>query len=159
MDKYHQGPYQHMNFSGFPGLLLIVLAIGGLWALFRNPTAFYLFLSAATILGAFLAIFLRKYFRRQSRAEEISLLGRTEDEFERPNRKVSSTRYEALLNHSNADTACPYCKNHFSPSEFVILCDKCKSVHHLDCWNANSGCGIFGCDEKKTSRIEEFIRH
>src|SRR5262249_16073331 len=147
MDNYHQGPYQHMSFSGFPGLLLIVLAIGGLWVLFRNPTGFYFFVSGAVTLGAVLAIFLRKYFRRQSRAEEISFFGRTEDDFQRPNKKLSSMRYDALTNNS-ADTSCPYCKNHFMPTEFVILCDKCKSVHHLDCWNANSGCGIFGCEEK-----------
>ena len=158
MDKYHQGPYQHMSPSGFPGLLLIILAIGGLWMLFRNPAAFYLFLSGITILVAVLAIFLRKYFRRQSRADEISLLGRTEDDFERPNKKLSSARYDALFNNNPSDASCPYCKNHFLSTEFVILCDKCKSVHHLDCWNANSGCGIFGCDEKKASKIEEFVR-
>jgi Prokaryotic RING finger family 1 len=158
MDKYHQGPYQHMSPSGFPGFLLIILAISRLWVLFGNSTAFYLFLSGITIAGAVLAIFLRKYFRRQSRAEEISLFGRTEDDFERANRKLSSTRYDALFNNNSPDASCPYCKNHFLPSELVMLCDKCKSVHHLDCWNANSGCGIFGCDEKKASKIEEFIR-
>lgn len=158
MDRYHQGPYQHMDFSGFPGLLLIVLALGGLWVLFGDPTGFYFYIAGITILGSLLAIFLRKYFRRQSRAEEISLLGRTEVDFQRPNKKLSSTRYDALSNNT-ADTSCPYCKNHFSPTEFVILCEKCKSVHHLDCWNANSGCGIFGCEEKKASKIEEFVRH
>jgi hypothetical protein len=159
MDKYHQGPYQHMSPSGFPGLLLIILAIGGLWVLFRNPTGFYLFLAGITIIGAVLAIFLHKYFRRQSRIEEISLLSRTEEDFHRPDKKFSSTSYETLFNNNTLDASCPYCKNHFLPSEFVILCDKCKSVHHLDCWNANSGCGIFGCDEKRASKIEQLVRH
>src|SRR5262245_60799548 len=104
MDQYHQGPYQHMSPSGFPGLLLIALSIGGLWVLFRNPTAFYFFLSGITILGAVLAIFLRKYFRRQSRAEEISLLHKTEEDFERPDKRLASTRYDALLSQTTPDT-------------------------------------------------------
>jgi hypothetical protein len=158
MDQYNQGPYQQMSPSGFPGLLLIVLALCGLWVLFRNPTAFYFFMSGIAILGSILAIFLRKYFRSQSKAEEISLLGRIQEDFERPNKKLSSRRYDSMMNIS-VDASCPYCKNHFSATEFVILCDKCKSIHHLDCWNANSGCGIFGCEEKQASKIEERIRH
>jgi hypothetical protein len=80
MDQYHQGPSQHISPSGFPGLLLIALAIGGLWVLLRNPAHFYVAISGFTVLGAILAIFLRKYFRRQSRAEEISLLYKTEQD-------------------------------------------------------------------------------
>ena len=158
MDQYHQGPYQHMSPSGFPGLLLIVLAIGGLWVAMPDHPSFYFVISAVTILGAILAIFIRKYFRRRSRAEEISLLHNTEEDFERPNKKLASTHYEVLYNQTTQDTVCPYCKNHFRLSDLVMLCDKCKSVHHLDCWNANSGCGIFGCEEKKASKIEQFVR-
>src|SRR5262245_54487266 len=118
MDKYHQGPYQHMSPSGFPGFLLIALSIGGLWVLLPNHSHCHLAIA-----------------------------------------KLASTHYDALFNRTATDTACPYCKNHFQPSDLVMLCDKCKSVHHLDCWNANSGYGIFGCDEKKASKIEKFIRN
>jgi RING finger family protein len=159
MERYHRGPYQQMSPSGFPGFLLMILAIVGLWRLLPNHQHFYIAIPVLALLGGILAIFLRKYFRRQARAEEISLLHRTEEEFQRPNKKLSSAHYDALFTDASADTACPYCKNHFQPSDLVMLCDKCKSVHHLDCWNANSGCGIFGCEEKRASKIKQFIRN
>jgi hypothetical protein len=158
MDQYHQGPYQRMSPSGFPGLLLIILAIVGLWVSLK-PHEFYYAVSGIAIIGFALSFFLRKYFRRQEAREEISLLHKTENEFQQPDKKLSSAHYQSLFISNTVDTACPYCKNHFQPSDLVMLCEKCKSIHHLDCWNANKGCGIFGCDEIRASKIEENIRN
>ena len=41
---------------------------------------------------------------------------------------------------------CPFCENPIEESEEIVICNKCKTVHHLVCWNANRGCTTYSCD-------------
>ena len=39
---------------------------------------------------------------------------------------------------------CPYCRTELADGEQVD-CPECKTPHHLDCFEENGGCTIFGC--------------
>lgn len=47
---------------------------------------------------------------------------------------------------------CPYCKNPFDTVDVLAICSKCGTLHHPDCWESHSGCGIFGCGSKTYTR-------
>lgn len=49
---------------------------------------------------------------------------------------------------------CPYCQTPIKPGQDVVTCNKCKVVHHEDCWKENAGCTTFGCDCKVTGAQE-----
>lgn len=38
--------------------------------------------------------------------------------------------------------ACPVCGQQM---QAIRTCDACETPHHIDCWNYNSGCAIYGC--------------
>lgn len=42
---------------------------------------------------------------------------------------------------------CPFCQFTLKPGVDAVTCGSCSSVHHTDCWNANSGCATYGCAE------------
>jgi len=49
---------------------------------------------------------------------------------------------------------CPYCRTAISDQDEVNICPACDTPHHLDCWEENRGCTVFGCsmappDEEK----------
>src|SRR5262245_61667186 len=49
---------------------------------------------------------------------------------------------------------CPYCKNFAVGAKELVKCAKCKTVHHLQCWQENQQCSVFGCEGKEMlSRI------
>ncbi|MBI2932227.1 MAG: hypothetical protein HYY16_11295 [Planctomycetes bacterium] len=33
-----------------------------------------------------------------------------------------------------------------------VLCRKCRTAHHADCWAYNNGCSTFGCGERRSVR-------
>ena len=41
--------------------------------------------------------------------------------------------------------ACVYCGERIQAEDEVVVCPRCKSVHHADCWKKNGGCGKQGC--------------
>jgi hypothetical protein len=43
---------------------------------------------------------------------------------------------------------CPFCKNEYEGSDLVLSCTSCKATHHVECWNANGSCTVFGCGSK-----------
>jgi ABC-type nickel/cobalt efflux system permease component RcnA len=155
--EYHEGPFQKMSPSGFIGLLVVIFVIFASSTLFA-PTEFALLFACIALIAIPLAFFLHRRFLRQARHDEISLLSKPEETFVRANRMTSS-RFDKLTINKVLNAACPYCKNHFQPNEHVMFCEKCNAMHHLDCWNANSGCGIFGCESKKAGNLEQFMRN
>lgn len=33
--------------------------------------------------------------------------------------------------------------------EKVVFCTKCKTPHHLDCWQYFGSCAVYGCGQKR----------
>lgn len=56
-----------------------------------------------------------------------------------------------LVIHAD-DLNCPYCRNPFESVDGLAICSKCGTLHHPDCWESHSGCGIFGCGSKIYTR-------
>jgi hypothetical protein len=40
---------------------------------------------------------------------------------------------------------CPVCRHHCTDAGTDLACPRCHTLHHLDCWNYNGGCGLYGC--------------
>src|SRR5688572_29041384 len=40
---------------------------------------------------------------------------------------------------------CPYCKDQLIAGTRVLICEKCKAIHHIECWQATRTCSVFGC--------------
>lgn len=155
--SYHQGPYQNMSPSGFIGFVVCLFVLFSVSTFFA-PREFAFVVTGTGACAAALAIFLHFRFLRQAREEDISVLPKREEIFQTPDRNLFSSRYEKISGKSLAAT-CPYCKNHFQFIERVMFCKKCHAMHHLDCWNANRGCGIFGCEGKQARIISQNIRN
>lgn len=55
---------------------------------------------------------------------------------------------------------CPYCRAEIKGSDHIQICSLCKTPHHLDCWQENKGCTVYGCnnappDEEKITVREQ----
>lgn len=40
--------------------------------------------------------------------------------------------------------SCPYCRFEVR-AEDAVTCDACQAAHHVDCWDDNGGCAVYGC--------------
>lgn len=40
--------------------------------------------------------------------------------------------------------SCPYCRFEVR-NEDAVTCDACRAAHHVDCWDDNGGCAVYGC--------------
>lgn len=47
----------------------------------------------------------------------------------------------------HVEQACIVCQQKMSPEDDVVLCPRCRSVHHADCWKNKGGCGKTGCPQ------------
>ena len=43
------------------------------------------------------------------------------------------------------EKTCPYCKKILKVEDELVICDKCKLIHHKSCWESHDGCEGFGC--------------
>lgn len=50
----------------------------------------------------------------------------------------------SLVRISTSPAQCPFCKEEISSPE-RWACRKCGAQHHLNCWEENQGCAVFGC--------------
>lgn len=41
--------------------------------------------------------------------------------------------------------ACPICQTAIDESDSTHDCEDCSTTHHEECWEDNSGCGMYGC--------------
>lgn len=49
--------------------------------------------------------------------------------------------------HSLSNTECQVCGDPLV--EKVVFCTKCKTPHHLDCWQYFGSCSVYGCGQKR----------
>lgn len=48
--------------------------------------------------------------------------------------------------NSIAGKYCPYCQKAFTAEDTALICSKCNTPHHHQCWVENQGCAVVGCD-------------
>lgn len=60
-------------------------------------------------------------------------------------------RTEKLLvlpaEHRLVGSRCIVCHEELQADDEVVLCPRCKSAHHADCWRRSAGCGKHGCPQ------------
>ncbi len=47
----------------------------------------------------------------------------------------------------HAGRACAFCRETIAPDDEVVICPRCREVHHAACWKQNGGCGRTGCPQ------------
>ena len=47
--------------------------------------------------------------------------------------------------HELAGRQCIICGEELKANDEVVVCPRCKSPHHADCWREAAGCGKHGC--------------
>ena len=57
---------------------------------------------------------------------------------------------------SSTDAVCPYCKGGVDPTDHVVSCLDCRTLHHEDCWAETNRCSVFGCGSKSEVSYSEF---
>ncbi|MBI4862942.1 MAG: hypothetical protein HY815_22170 [Candidatus Riflebacteria bacterium] len=40
---------------------------------------------------------------------------------------------------------CPVCREKLAETRQLRVCPRCQTPHHLECWEYNGACGVFGC--------------
>lgn len=43
---------------------------------------------------------------------------------------------------------CLFCQSTIKDKSCIIYCPKCNSPYHIECWEENGGCSLYGCDYK-----------
>lgn len=43
--------------------------------------------------------------------------------------------------------ACVVCQTAVKDEDAIVVCPRCRTVHHVDCWKAKGGCGKTGCPQ------------
>lgn len=53
------------------------------------------------------------------------------------------------------DVCCKVCGEGFDVQEAeIVLCRKCQTPHHKDCWQFSGACSVYGCGEKRYRRSQ-----
>jgi hypothetical protein len=55
-------------------------------------------------------------------------------------------------NRRIAGKICPICQDEIKLGEAIVICEYCKLPFHSACWEANGGCGTYGCAGEATAR-------
>ncbi len=54
---------------------------------------------------------------------------------------------------------CQYCHSYIKSKEDMLLCPKCSSAYHIDCWYENEGCAAYGCNYRISVDTKKTVRH
>jgi Prokaryotic RING finger family 1 len=55
------------------------------------------------------------------------------------------------------ETICAICQTAFQPQDTNTVCPECKAEYHLECWQENGGCAIYGCAQVPATEHREAI--
>jgi hypothetical protein len=50
------------------------------------------------------------------------------------------------MEKARESTVCPYCLSPIEDKEERVLCPACGVAHHVECWQTNGKCSVYGCD-------------
>ncbi|HMS65079.1 MAG TPA: RING finger protein [Ignavibacteria bacterium] len=54
---------------------------------------------------------------------------------------------------------CTFCQTPIKNQDEELICPSCTSPYHIECWEENKGCAVYGCGEKFTGKINEVSFH
>lgn len=54
---------------------------------------------------------------------------------------------------------CTFCQTPIKNEEEELICPSCTSPYHIDCWEENKGCAVYGCGEKFIDNGNEVSFH
>ena len=62
-----------------------------------------------------------------------------------------------LSDEGESAIKCEICGVPISSKEVgeIVICLKCHTMHHRDCWNYYGGCPIYGCDSNECKTIDD----
>jgi hypothetical protein len=52
---------------------------------------------------------------------------------------------------ATAEAVCPICSTKIAP-EALVVCRRCETPHHQDCWEFNGRCSTYACGEKRADK-------
>jgi hypothetical protein len=58
--------------------------------------------------------------------------------------KIPTSSSPLVLSSHHQQACCPFCGDSLSLRS-VVLCSRCETPHHEECWNENPGCTTFAC--------------
>jgi hypothetical protein len=61
-----------------------------------------------------------------------------------------------LLNLLSGEQRCAYCREWLESNVSTVRCFQCNAPYHLDCFQVNSGCAVFGCREQQATATIHF---
>lgn len=50
------------------------------------------------------------------------------------------------MEKARESAVCPYCLSPIEEQEEYVLCPACGVAHHVECWQTNGKCSVYGCD-------------
>lgn len=53
---------------------------------------------------------------------------------------------------------CPYCKEAILRAKGSARCRSCRAFHHIQCWESNGACSVFGCTGKEAIMYAGLLR-
>jgi len=51
---------------------------------------------------------------------------------------------------------CPYCHTAVGMDRPAVICRRCHTPHHLDCWQEATKCSVLGCGSRQTAPYPSF---
>lgn len=50
---------------------------------------------------------------------------------------------------------CPYCRGEVGEEDSGVHCEKCRTLHHRECWDQTGRCSVFGCRDRRVAVVRE----
>ena len=64
---------------------------------------------------------------------------------------------EVRIHSCSSSEYCAYCKECILDMN-AIRCFRCNGAHHVDCYQSNGGCSVYGCNQKLSSDVTRASR-
>lgn len=68
---------------------------------------------------------------------------------------MSETLEKITRGSDHAGRACTFCRETIASDDEIVVCPRCRQVHHADCWRQNGGCGKTGCAQTAKAVVGE----
>ncbi len=60
---------------------------------------------------------------------------------------MSETLEKITRGSDHGGGRCALCRKAIAPNDEVVVCPRCRQIHHVECWRQNGGCGKTGCPQ------------
>jgi hypothetical protein len=63
--------------------------------------------------------------------------------------RATPSRTEATLSEKHTGARCPVCATAIERAD-LVLCRRCRTPHHADCWRYARRCSTYACGERES---------